>query len=280
MILRARVAVPLKRVHEALTDAEALRAWLAEHAEVDLPHRFAFWGRYTPEGDAPHQHLLHADDRTLRFSWLLDGAETTTEITLSEEGNDSTIITVSQTHFDFQEAISGDGVRGALQTFWCLSIANLVDHLEGRELTPKCDFTVTGMRGQTLIDASPGEVFDSLVDSGKATRWFGTPMEIEPRVGGHWSMIDHGGAEIIALEPGRGLSTDWGSVGVHTWELEESDGGTRLTFVQSGFDEQRPPYAAWLGWLSGVAELRRFHELSDWRPIWFSGDAPAAVEGV
>lgn len=30
---------------------------------------------------------------------------------------------------------------------------------------------------------------------------------------------------------------------VTTWEPEESDGGTRLTCVQSGFDEARP---AWL----------------------------------
>jgi hypothetical protein len=62
-----------------LTDAGALRVWLAEHAEVDLPHRYEFWGRYTPDGDAPHQRLLHADDSILRFIWRLDGEGTTTE---------------------------------------------------------------------------------------------------------------------------------------------------------------------------------------------------------
>ena len=38
--------------------------------------------------------------------------------------------------------------------------------------------------------------------------------------------------------------------------------------MQSGFDGKRPPYGAWMGWLSGFAELRRFHELADWRPRW------------
>ncbi|WP_405113175.1 hypothetical protein OG559_05720 [Micromonospora sp. NBC_01405] len=70
MILRARLAAPVEAVHRALTDPAELRVWLAEHAEVELPHRYAFWGRYTPEGDAPHQRLLHADERILGSSQM------------------------------------------------------------------------------------------------------------------------------------------------------------------------------------------------------------------
>ena len=50
--LRAVVPAPPKVVYEALTDPAALRVWLAEHAEVDLPGKYEFWGRYTPDGDA------------------------------------------------------------------------------------------------------------------------------------------------------------------------------------------------------------------------------------
>ncbi|MEW9528290.1 SRPBCC family protein [Microbispora sp. NPDC049125] len=272
MILRVRLSVPLKEVHHALTDPGELRVWLAEHAEVDLPDRYEFWGRYTPEGDAPHQRLLHADDHTLRFSWLLGGEETTTEFRLEEESGDSTILTLSQSHFDFQEAISGTGVRGVLQTFWGLSIANLADHLHGRPIGPKVDFTATVLRGEVDIAAPAEVIFDSLTDSDKATEWFGHPIGIEPYVGGRFAMggLDDNPhpAKIIELTPGRSLSVDWGPVGVVSWELEESGGKTRLTFVQSGFDTANPPYAAWGGWLSGIFELRRYHELSDWRPIW------------
>lgn len=81
--LRARVDAPLETVRRALTDAEALRTWLAEHAEVDLPHRYAFWGRYTPDGAEPHQRVLHVDDRTLRLEWTVKGQATTTEIMLA-----------------------------------------------------------------------------------------------------------------------------------------------------------------------------------------------------
>jgi uncharacterized protein YndB with AHSA1/START domain len=271
MIVRARVNAPVKEVHHALTDAAQLRIWLAEHAEVDLRDRYEFWGRYTPEGDAPHQRLLYADERTVRFAWLLDGEETTTEIRLEPDG-DATTITVSQTHFDFAEAVSESAIRGVLQTFWALAIANLVDHLEGRELTPKVDFTSPELRAQVDIATDSQTVFDSLVDSDTVSRWFGFPIEIEPFVGGRFAM---GGlennpepAKILDLEPGRRLSVDWGSNGVGTWELEGSEGRTRLTLVQSGFTGDRPPYGAWGGILAGVAGLRRFHEIPDWRPIW------------
>jgi uncharacterized protein YndB with AHSA1/START domain len=285
MTRRARAAAPVKDVWHALTDAGAVRTWLAEHAEVDLPHRYGFWGRYTPEGEAPHQRLLHADDHTVRFSWLLGGVDTTVEIHLEQESADSTIITLSQSHSGFPDTMTGNRIRAVLSTFWALAIANLVDYLEGRELTPKCDFTSPRLREQFLIGAPPGEVYDSLIDSGQVSRWFGITIEIEPHIGGRFAMgglaADPSPAKILDLEPGRRMSVDWGGPGVSTWELEGSGGKTRLTLVQSGFDAQQPPYAAWAGMLAGVAELRRFHELPDWHPIWLSFDLPdfSAVSG-
>ncbi|WDZ87060.1 SRPBCC family protein [Micromonospora cathayae] len=270
MTLRVRLDAPVKIVHHALTDPAELRVWLTEHAEVELPHRYAFWGRHTPEGDAPHQRLEHVDDHGLCFTWLLDGAETTTTITLAEDGPDATLLTLSQTHFDFADVISG-AVRGVLQTWWALAVTNLAAHLEGRPLLPKVDFTSTDLRGELLIAAPMAAVWTSLTDSEQASAWFGYPIGIEPWVGGRYAM---GGleapdpAKIVDLEPGRRMSVDWGPAGVATWELAESAGRTRLTFVQSGFDEQRPPYAAWGGIVSGLGELRRFHEMPDWQSIW------------
>ena len=166
-------------------------------------------------------------------------------------------------------------IRGVLYTFWALSLANLADHLEGRELTARCDFTSAEMRAQFLIDASLETVYDSLIDSDKASRWFGYPIGIEPWVGGRFAMgglesVPPGvfAARIVALEPGRTMSVDWGDNGIATWELENSNGKTRLTFVQSGFTTRRPPYAGWMGTLSGFAELRRFHEQNDWQRMW------------
>ncbi|TQS17505.1 SRPBCC family protein [Microbispora hainanensis] len=279
MIVRVRLAAPVKEVRHALTDAAAMRVWLAEHAESDLPGRYAFWGRRAPEGDAPHQRPLHADDHTLRFAWLLDGVETTTEITLTEETPDTTVLTLSQTHFDFQDVITGASIRGVLQTFWSMALSNLADYLEGREIGPQPDFTSADFRGETVIDAPVEQVFDSLIDSDKASDWFGFPVGIEPHVGGRFAMggldADPSPAKIIDLVPGKTMATDWGPAGVVTWELEDSGGKTRLTFVQSGFDTAKPPYAAWTGWLSGIAALRRYHEKPGSHRFWLPAE-PAA----
>jgi uncharacterized protein YndB with AHSA1/START domain len=279
LTLSARMAAPVKDVHRALTDPAALRVWLAEHAEVELPHRYEFWGRYTPEGDAPHQRPLHVDDHMLRFSWLLDGEDTTVEIRLEEETADSTVLTLSQTHFpSWDEVMAENTVRGMLHTYWSLATANLADHLEGRPLTPMCDFTSVDLRAEVLIDADRDTVFDALTNSEKFSKWFGVPVDIEPRVGGRFAMggfdADPNPAKILALEPGRKMTTDWGPSGAATWELADSGGRTRLTFVQSGWDAERLPYGGWMGWLAGVAELRRFLELDNWRPLWQHVEMP------
>ena len=50
---RVRLQAPVPDLWRALTDEAALRIWLAEHVTVDLPERFEFWGRYTPDGAQP-----------------------------------------------------------------------------------------------------------------------------------------------------------------------------------------------------------------------------------
>ncbi|SNT12651.1 Uncharacterized conserved protein YndB, AHSA1/START domain [Asanoa hainanensis] len=265
VIAKARVNAPIKQVRHALTDAAELRVWLAEHADVDLPDRYAFWGRYTPEGDAPHQRPTRSDDAGVAFTWRLDGVDTTTEIAVEAEGDDSTVVTVDQSHFDFAEMMSGSSIRGVLQTFWALSVANLVDHLEGRALTPKVDFTAQDLRAEFEVAAPVDRVFTSLTDSAQASEWFGYPVGIEPWVGGRFAMggldANPNPAKILELVPDARFSIDFGPAGVGTWELAGSEGKTRLTLVQSGFDTANPPYAAWGGILSGTAGLRRFHEL-------------------
>lgn len=46
--------------------------------------------------------------------------------------------------------------------------------------------------------------------------------------------------------------------------------------VQSGFDAAKPPYGGWSGNVSGLAELRRYAERSDWQPIWPRDEAAAS----
>lgn len=271
--LRAVVPAPLKVTYEALTDPAALRVWLAEHADVDLPGKYEFWGRYTPDGAQPHQRVLHVDERTIRFAWTLDGVETTTQIEVAED-EDGTLVTLSQSDLPSFADVLADkaGARGALQTFWSLAIANLADYLAGRELTPKCDFTSSELHASVVIDAAPDKVFDSMIQPEVFRKWFGANVDIEPYVGGRFAMggfeLDPGGAKFVEFEPGRKATLRFADGETTSWELEGSDGKTRLTMVHSGFDPANPPYPGWAGWLGGIAGLRRYHELARRRSIW------------
>ena len=86
-------------------------------------------------------------------------------------------------------------------------------------------------------------------------------------------------AHIVDIQPGRSMSVDWGDM-VQSWELADSAGRTRLTFVHSGFDETRPPYDGWLGALAGLAELRRYHEIKNWRTMWVEVQLEGLPDGL
>jgi uncharacterized protein YndB with AHSA1/START domain len=273
LTFRARMLAPIKVVRHALTDQGALETWFAEHAEVDLPHRYAFWGRHTPDGAEPHQRLVHADDNVLRFVWTIDGEETTTEIALEEESEETTIVALSQSGVVMAEGLAESSVRGVLMTFWAFAVSNLADYVAGRPITPLVDFTSSELRTELVVHAPVEKVYESLIDSEQASAWFGYPIGIEPEVGGRFAM---GGfdnphpAKIVDLRPGTRMAVDFGPNGIATWDLEGSEGETRLMVVQSGFKTPRTPYTAWCGTLAGFAELRRYHELPDWQPIFLA----------
>jgi uncharacterized protein YndB with AHSA1/START domain len=285
LLLRAVVPAPPKVVYEALTNPAALRVWLAEHADVDLPGKYEFWGRFTPDGAEPHQRVLHVDERTIRFAWTVDGVETTVQFEVDED-EDGTLVTLSQTDLpSFAEVLSDTaGARGALQTFWTLAIANLADYLTGREPTPKCDFTSAELQASMVIDAAPDKVFDSMIEPEQFRRWSGGNIDIEPYVGGRFAMggfeLDPGGAKFVEFEPGRKATVRFADGMTASWELEGSDGKTRLTTMHSGFDPANPPYPGWAGWLGGLAALRRYHELPHGRSIWREIKAPGVPEGM
>lgn len=283
--LRAVVAAPPNTVYEALTDPAALRVWLTEHAEVDLPGTYEFWGRSTPDGAEPHQRVLYVDERTIRFAWTVDGVESTVQFELADD-EDGTLVTLTQSELpSFEDVLAGTaGARGSMQTFWSLAIANLADHLAGRALTPKCDFTSPELHASVVIDAAPENVFDSMTRPDLFRQWFGVHVDIEPYVGGRFAMggfeLDPGGAKFVEFEQGRKATLRWADGQLDSWELEGSDGKTRLIVMQSGFDPTNPPYPGWAGWLGGIAGLRRYHELPGSRPIWRQVDVAGVPAGM
>ena len=94
--------------------------------------------------------------------------------------------------------------------------------------------------------ATPHIVYEMLMDSAEHARFSGAEASISREVGGAFSA--YGGALTgtnIELEPGVKIvqfwrAGDWpdGHYSTVTFLLEEEDGGTRLTFTQTGVPEQ------------------------------------------
>jgi uncharacterized protein YndB with AHSA1/START domain len=233
-----------------------------------------------PQGARGRQRLVAAEpDRLLVFTWTLDGIETEVRIELAEAG-EHTVLTLRHDRMPtLAELMAPPGRRDgrhSMHTFWALALVNLAEHLAARGPALRADFGADRpreIRAAITIAAPPERVFASLVEPAQVERWFGWAPEVEPRVGGRISFGLDG--EISEFEPGEVLVYGDGAGAVVRWELAGSAGGTHLTFVQSGFGADELDSAAQheAGWLAGIAELRRMHELgADWAPV--STDLP------
>src|SRR6478735_6248547 len=131
--LQVTIAAAPAAVYHALTSAQALETWFAEHAEVDLQaRRYDFWGRYTPETpdreQGRHAILAAEPDTRLRFSWPLAGAPTEVEYRLHPRER-ATILTVTHTGCG-----TDTSAPCAPEDFWLLTLENLRRYVEGRQV--------------------------------------------------------------------------------------------------------------------------------------------------
>ena len=150
-------------------------------------------------------------------------------------------------------------------TVRCLEIANAVDELEGRPV-------LTYDESSTTVDiaAPTDEVFESLIDPELFERWFGLPFEIELYAGGRWSIGGGGPTGTVVDLVADHLLVLAEDTGTSTWRMSEVDSGTRLSVAMLSPSGGPPPPASWHGWLSGICQLRRLHEVPDRCPIWLA----------
>ena len=98
------------------------------------------------------------------------------------------------------------------------------------------------------FNAAPHDVYEVLIDSEKHSQFTGAKATISREVGGDFSAYDGAlSGSILELVPDakivqtwRGSDEGWvpGHYSTASFTLEAVDGGTRLTFVQTGVPEQ------------------------------------------
>ena len=103
------------------------------------------------------------------------------------------------------------------------------------------------VKQSVTLRASPHEIYEALIDSGKHSQFTGGEAKISRKVGGRFSTFD-GYSEGVNVElvPDKKIvqtwrASDWpeGHYSQVTFSLKEVQGGTRLIFTQTGVPEEQ-----------------------------------------
>jgi uncharacterized protein YndB with AHSA1/START domain len=270
--LRLFITVPVAQsaVYQAITDSSSLQNWLTEKARVSLSDGvFELWGRYLLGApDRPATKLIEAiENRLLRFTWNYQthALPVTLELASSNQG---TVLTLTQ---EIVERLHGEA---SFADFWGLSLENLRRLLLNGSGPLFCDFS-TVHRGKVAvtaqIDRPTKEVFKGLIDPQQLERYMANKAAVEPRAGGKYDFgwEGNGPIKILELEPDQKLTYSWlDQDTVVTWILEDSEGGTRLTLVHSGFAKDRSTDDYTSGWWMFINKLKSMVEIgASWQEI-------------
>ena len=279
-IVRMQVTVKAtaERAWAALTDSDALEAWFAEHAAVDLDGgRYDFWGQYTagtPNREAGHHPLQGCEPgRWLAFAWRRGAHETLVRITLHPRGERCI---VALEHSAGSNRHEDDIAPYALADEWFIALENLRRWLDGKAADIRIPWSQK-LRGDIeincLVDAPASRVWAVLCEERELERWMATAAQIELRVGGVYELGWPGmqPMRIQQLQPQRllvySMSDENEPEAIVRWTLQEEAGGTRLSLLNSGYapdDDTSGLHVGWrnfLGWARSAAEYG-----ADWQP--------------
>ncbi len=196
-------------------------------------------------------------------------------VRLEEDGPDSTIVSVSQTHFDLQEAIdrrptSAACCRPTGASCW----PTWPSTWRAAPLTPEARLHLRRAAGGGADRRVAGEgvrLADRLGDGQPLVRLPDRDRAVRRRPLRHGRARRRGPSRRRSSSWSRAarLSVDWGDNGVGTWELA---GVRRQDPADLRAERLRPPAVRGLDrqHVRALAELRRFHEMADWSPIWLS----------
>jgi uncharacterized protein YndB with AHSA1/START domain len=270
-LLRLHITVPVapSAVYQAITNSSSLENWLTERSRVSLSDGvFELWGRYLPGApDKPATKLTEAiENRVLRFTfnYKTHALPVALELATSNKG---TILSLTQ---EIVERLPGEA---SFNDFWGLSLENLRRLLLKGSGPLFCDYsTVHNEKAAVMaqINRPAKEVFTGLIDPQQLERYMADKATVEPRPGGKYDFGwgGNGPIKILELEPDRKLTYSWHHDTVVSWILEDSEGGTRITLVHSGFAKDRSTDDYTAGWWKFVNYLKSMVEIGDsWQEV-------------
>ncbi len=273
------VAAAQDRVFEALTHSAHLRAWFAEHAEVEprVGGRFAFWGvltPWTPREAATQRVTIFEPGEKLAFTWNWRACESDVALTLEPNARGTTLRVLHTGRGAVLE--TRENTEFAMLDFWRFAVGNLRSYLKtGRAaLRPRFENQGVEVSMSIDIDAPASVVYAALTDPKQMDKWISTAATVDAKPGGTynygWNFGDPpahcGPRKILAIEPGRVIEHDWDHAKEPTtrvrWEIAEiGPGKTRVKLTHrrpAEDDSTRGGYLA--GWSAFLLMLKQYGE--------------------
>jgi activator of HSP90 ATPase len=114
------------------------------------------------------------------------------------------------------------------------------------EKVTRCEMETKTVKQSVILRASPHDIYEALMDSKKHAQFTGDKASISRKIGGKFSAFDgYSEGTNIELIPDKKIvqtwrASDWteGHYSRVTFSLKEVEGGTRLTFTQTGVPEE------------------------------------------
>lgn len=246
------------RLFAALTEREQLEKWFAEYVRIDPRPGgvFRFWGRYTlttpGEGEAGGAITAFEPDRRFGFEWTLLGAPSTVTLDLTPEETEHGPATRVAVRHVFPELFEGPRNQEMVDDWWRFNLGNLMAFATEHGEVLRLDFSDPSpeIRITHFMAAPPATVFRALTEPGALNQWLAADATVDLREGGAFDLgwpAPEGSTgpamQILELVQDRRLTITWpdwrGDASVPaqtvTWELQPTEGGTRVTLIHAGF---------------------------------------------
>ena len=247
------------RVFAALTNADEVSQWFAEHAEIEpqVGGAYRFWGKHsygTPtKADATQRITKFAPSQALAFTWRIHDRDSEVSFVIEADPENPEASVLKGTH-NFVEAPAINRAKEMIDDLWRFNWGNISAHigLQGKMMVDYSD-PDPNVALSIYIDAPPSAVFRTLIDPEKIQQWFGVAAAVDPRLGGDWHLkmeyekegkkITTPPCKILDIVENERLSITWpdwrGDKSVPdqkvTWMLKPEGAGTRVEFKHDGF---------------------------------------------
>lgn len=282
---QCRLAVARERAFTALTDANELKRWFAEHVEVEPRSggAFRFWGKHTygtpTRAQATQRLLRYEPSAELAFSWTIHDQPGEVSFTIEPDPAVPEGVIVKGKH-QLAALPHMNRAKEMLDDLWRLQMGNLQAHVSGSQgvLLPDYTDAAPQVRLSILIDAPRERVFQAMLQPELLNKWIACAAEVEPRVGGRYSFgwkFENAGIEqsggptrILELVENEKLVTDWPDWRSDpslpkqkiTWLLESVGAQTRVTMIHSDFTRAVDFSDYPFGWQFFMSQLKAVAE--------------------